>query len=110
MLLLKEYNVYYQSGKTLEPCYMVVTVDKFLHCFLSPKGVLCKPTLTFRIDGSLLVKSEGETKVELRRKDERKRSVMSYIRWDAKAEAAHVIQFTKKDTKEEFCMFIKSLC
>lgn len=64
--------------------------------------------MSLKIDKTLVVKSVSDIKIEIKRKEERKRSMMSYI-WDTKGESSYGLQFAKKDTKEEFEVFLKKL-
>lgn len=83
-----------------EPCTMVVTVDGFLQLFYSRQHIYEKPNITFKINQSLVLKPVSDMKLELGRKDDRKRSsMMSFLAWDTKLVDSVLLRFPKRDTR-----------
>lgn len=57
----------------------------------------------------LVVKSLNDLKVQIGIKEEKKKGgVMSFL-WDTKVDFGVQLKFGKKDTKEEFCDFIRKM-
>lgn len=107
---MKEYSVTRDLNKEIsEPCTAVVTVDGFLQLFYSRQHSYDKPNVTFKINASLVLKPSSDLRLEIGRKDDRKRSMMSFLAWDNKLLDAVQLRFPKKDTREEFCDYIRKI-
>ena len=115
VILLKEFTVrHITSGKSKqvqeEPCYLVITVDNFLHLFFNcQRNLYNKPDLTIKIHAKWLeIKTLKDELVDIVKKEEKRNSMISYF-WDTKIDKTYRIKFAKKDNKEEFMDYIKKL-
>jgi hypothetical protein len=75
----------------------MVSVDNYIHVFFDDDNTpYPKPSVSFKINGTLEIKSSRDLSVELRRKEE-KRGVMSYLMWTPKTQPPFVVRFLKRD-------------
>jgi hypothetical protein len=81
-----------------------------LQLFYSKQNLYDKPNCTFKINQLLVLKPLSDVRLELGRKDDRKRSgMMSFLTWDTKLVDSVLLRFPKRDTREEFSDYIRKI-